>query len=488
MRVLFFGSCPMPVEKELPAQGPGIRTWQLVKPVCDAGHTVFALCLRTEGLYTESIGDCVSSKPYPNLTMWNMKYEVFTNVERIRRMVEEFRPEAIVGAASILPNFTASHVRDMAPFWADCFGDPIAEIQAKAEMYGRERTAEELFGVWKYYRAVLACADHFSALSSAQTHALIGQLALLGRLGYETAGTPLVHTIPCGVEGMPPVPEKTAEPFLRGKRFPADAFVVCFSGSYNTWMDVDLLYEGLEEAMGRVPNLYFLSIGGGTKGYNEKLYNDFCKKVEASANRDRYVLCGWVPFEEASKYYAEADVGINVDRFAYEGVLGSRSRIVQFLAHGLPVITTPLSEVSINLARANLVFCFAMKGEAESPVPVESLPELLMHLVADRDMLEQAGRLGQKIVTTRYSFARTTAPLISWLASPRRAPDNASRSARGGERAYLNEIERAMDYEHTRRMIEFLMQEKHRLDRIRRNPFYRLFRFFKRLFGGGREK
>ncbi len=479
----------MPCEGDLPAQGPGIRTWQLIKPVCDAGHKVRALCLRTEGLYPEKAGDAIISAPYPNLNVYNFSFEAYTNSQRMRSLVQDFKPDAIVGAASVLPNYTAILARDMAPVWADCFGDPITEIQAKAEVYGCERTAEELFGVWRLYHAVLIHADRFSALSDAQSHAIVGQLALLGRLGYENAGCPLVYSIPCGVEEAPSA--SFDENLVRGKRVPADAFVVCFSGSYNTWMDPDHLFEGIEEAMKRLPNLYVLSIGGGTKGYNEKLYKDFCLKAENSPFKERFLLMGWVPFQDAPRYYAESNLGINCDRFTYEGVLGSRNRIVQFLAHGLPVATTALSEISLRLARENLVFPFAMKGASLGAENAEPLPNLLERLASETETLRQAGEAGRRYVLKQFNYERTVKPLLDWLAKPERAPDIKERAKREPlkddkgvviEPAYLNEIELAMDYESSRRQIEFLTGEKRVLDNIRANPFYQLLKAAKGLF------
>jgi len=484
MRVLFFGSCPLPVEKGVPAQGPGIRTWQLVKPVCDFGHTVCAVLLRTEGLYQGLTNDSVTSTPCKNLTIYSMSYEAFSDKERVRKIAEEFKPDAVVGAASVLPNFMACRMADLAPLWADCFGDPIAEIQAKAEIYGPERCAEELFAVWKYYRSVLSRADQFSTLSDAQNHALVGQLALLGRLGCESSGFPFVYTIPCGVEeNLPHLPhlQPSSEPFLRGKKFPANAFVVCFSGSYNTWMDADYLFEALEESMKRIPKLYFLSIGGGTKGYNEKIYDDFCAKTTASPHKDRYILCGWVPFQDVPRYYAQSDVGINIDRFTYEGVLGSRNRILQFLAHGLPVVTTPLSEISIQLAKRGLVYCFRMKNEKGCTFVTEPLPLLLQNLSADPEKLKQTGRLGQKVILEEYNYTRTAAPILDWLVAPSRSPDNIARMKSGSSvPVYLNEIERVMDFETRQDMIDFLSGEKAQLDALRKNPLYRLFKSFKK--------
>ncbi|MBN1899881.1 glycosyltransferase family 4 protein [Candidatus Sumerlaeota bacterium] len=480
MKVLFLGSCPLPIEDGIPIQGPGLRTWQLIKPVCDAGHTVMAFLLRTEGLYEETLNETISSTPYQNLMMYNMSYEAFTNVEQMRKKAEELKPDAIIGAASVLPNYIASQLADIAPFWADCFGDPITEIQAKCEIYGREGCGNELLGVWKYYRAVLSRADQFSALSDAQNHAIVGQLGMLGRLGFETSGFPLINTIPCGVDTAPPL-ENPPEPFLRGVKYPQDAFVVCFSGSYNTWMDVDYLFEGMEEAMNRLPNFWFLSIGGGTKGYNEKLYQDFCQKVENSPNRERYILCGWVPFKEVPRYYAESTLGVNIDRFSYEGVLGSRNRILQFLAYGLPVISTPLSEISVQLAKRGLIYCFRMRNEKGCSIVTEPLPDLLVHLSENLNNVKQTGLLAQKIVKTEYSFKHTAAPLLDWLVSPDCAPDNKIRMEKPetAEPVYLNEIERLNDFERIQKELESLRGEKKQLDAIRKVPLYRILRRIK---------
>lgn len=477
MKVLVFGSCPLPIETGVPAQGPGIRTWQLIKPACDADHEILAICLRTEGAYKETSKNEIRSTPFHNLTMINFTFKYFTDVRRIRKIAEEFSPDAIVGAASALPNFMASQVFDIAPFWADCFGDPLTEIQAKAEVYGRDASGDELFGVWKYYRSVLSKADRFSALSNVQNHDLVGQLALMGRLNYENAGIPLVFTIPCGVEEAPPV-EKHREPILRGKDIPEKAFIVCFSGSYNTWMDLDLMFDEIDKAMEYIPTLYFLSLGGGTKGYNEKLYDDFRRKTEQSAFRDRYLLKGWAPFHEMPRWYAESDIGINVDRFTYEGVTGSRNRIVQFLAHGLPVATTPLCEISRNLAEIHLVYPFRMRDQEGNDSPVESLSELLTRLSANPERLRCIGSQGQRYVLAQYNYRKTSKPLLSWLENPSRSPDNEARIKRNVK--YLNPVEEVMDFDAREQEREYLHGEKAHLDKIRRNPLYRLLRFVKR--------
>jgi glycosyltransferase involved in cell wall biosynthesis len=483
MRVLFFGSCPMPFEKGMPAQGTGIRSWQLIKPVCDAGHEVMAFCLRTDGCYPDSLDDCIRQKTYNGFILYNMSWKAFTDEDKIKKIASEFKPDAIIGAASVLPNYMASRMRHLAPFWADCFGDPISEIQAKAELYGRKKCSNEIFGVWKYYRYILASADHFSALSDAQNHALVGELAILGRLGFANAGKLMVHTIPCGVEEAPPLLKKPDNAFLRGKKFPKKSFVVCFSGSYNTWMDPVLLFNEMEKAMSEIPELVFLSIGGGTKGYNEKLYNDFCKKIKASKYRERYILCGWVPFNKVPEYYAEADIGINIDRFTYEGVLGSRNRIVQFLAHGIPVVSTPLSEISRRLSAESYVYPFKMKEMPPGAPECEDLAALLVNLSKDRKKLAECGRKGREHVVKQYNYPKTAVPLLNWLKNPVRSSDNSPEIRKADKKAvYLNEIKRVMDYEKREALIHYLSEEKSRLDRIRKSPVFRIRRSIKRLF------
>ena len=65
----------------------------------------------------------------------------------------------------------------------------------------------------------------------------------------------------------------------------ADAFVLLWSGSFNTWCDVDTLFTGIERAMERLPSLVFLSTGGEVRGHDEVRTRTFARSSREPPSR-----------------------------------------------------------------------------------------------------------------------------------------------------------------------------------------------------------
>src|SRR6185503_5004587 len=91
----------------------------------------------------------------------------------------------------------------------------------------------------------------------------------------------------------------------------------------------------------------------------------FESRVRASAFAERMHLLGWVDPETVEACTARGNVGVVVERDIYERRLGSENRVVQWMARGLPCITTARSELGRCLtARGLALECRA--GDAQS--------------------------------------------------------------------------------------------------------------------------
>jgi glycosyltransferase involved in cell wall biosynthesis len=289
--------------------------------------------------------------------------------------------------------------------------------------------------VWKLYRKIITGADIFSTVSSPQQLALIGQLALCGRLNQYTFGYKFAHVVPCGID---PETIKTSEEgtpaVFRGKEFREEDFVVFWAGSYNTWTDVETLVRGLEGAMAEEPRIKYLTIGGATPGYNEKVFNDFCRLVDESKFKDRFIIKGWVPNEELDALFTETDCGINVDRPIYESEIGSRNRVLHFIAHGMSVVSTGICEFVKDLIKQEFV------TEFQPGTPASLTAALLRLARQDKASRKQHATAAQRHVLDNYSFGATTKPFIDWLvAGPTQSPDNQKRTSASPK---LNELEK----------------------------------------------
>lgn len=415
-RIVIFGAAPLPLSGDAVASGPSIRTWQFVRPIVDAGHRAVVYALRPGcdegGVLSETEGP-------GGLRVFEVATNFLQNPEVTVERVASFKPDAILGVGTILPVWAGVRLSNLAPVWADVFGDPIVELQAKAQLYPAQGVEDVQYHVYRMLTDVLRRADRLSALSNPQAHAIMGMLALAGRLDARTAAAPLTHVIPCGLDTQAQAPHVASHrDRARAKLgYRPDDFVVAWSGSYNTWMDGDALFEGIERAMRGEPRIRYLSTGGGQADYNSAVYDRFRERVQASPLRDRFDLRGWLPRTEAEFLQAAADVGINIDRWTREAVLGSRSRILHMLNIGLPVASTCICELTRDLRDAGGLFEFAVGDPG-------SLAELLAGLAREPgERLGQSAAVGRDFVRKRYAFEETMRECLEWVEAPRRAPD-----------------------------------------------------------------
>jgi hypothetical protein len=214
----------------------------------------------------------------------------------------------------------------------------MAEAQAKASVEGRNWPVAH---TWSLLAPVLQAADRISVVSERQRYATIGELGAAGRLTAETCGYEFTAVIPCAlvpIDETPPRAPGPREGMVRGRLVPEGAFVVLWSGGFNVWSDVLTLARGLEGAMDREPRLHFVATGGAVPGLDSSTWERFRELVLRSPHRERFHLEGWVTGDRVAGYVEEADLGVLADRMVYEGLLGSKNRVLQWMGAGLPVL------------------------------------------------------------------------------------------------------------------------------------------------------
>ena len=415
MRILLLGIAPLPFERSKNHSAPGLRAWQFCQPLLADGHRV---CLVT-------FGEPLPGEPAPageGLTRVCLAPGDFMDQGRLQQELSRFGPDAVVAASSYQCTRAASLLGQLAPdlpLWVDLPGDMMAEAQLRAATAGVESDPGEppVPDFVADYRSILlpalGRADRFSVVSARQRLCLVGQLGLAGRLGPETLGQELVAVIPASVEA-PPATEEGKPP----EDLPDEGrFVIISSGSFNTWMDIETLFEGLSRAMSRDSRIHFVAAGGAVSGHCEAPLARFKSLVRGSRLRHRFHLRGWLWPEQLRGLYARADLGLNLDLPCYEAELGSRNRVLDWLRHGLCCLTTPCSEFTAELTDLGLAL-------AVPPAEPEALARLLCQLAGPRrGELAPMAEAARRHVLQRQGHALTTAPLRRWARAPARAGD-----------------------------------------------------------------
>jgi hypothetical protein len=386
--------------------GPGRRTTHFAFALADAGHEVTVLWISDDGL-TESVSTRVSTPRGATLEARAISVRTFAD-GRVRRLLDELAPSALVGATVHASAQLARVAAPGVPLWADVFGDPMAEAQAKAAADGDDSSLPRF---WDALTLVLARGDRFSAVSVAQSHALVGQLGLAGRLSGVAVGDDLVAVVPCAAEPS----SAPAVPWLRGERIPLDALIVLFTGSFNTWCDVGTMVSGVERAMDLDTMLHFVATGGAIPGHHSATAREFERRVAGSRHRARFHLLGWIPPARLAALYLEGDVGLNIEQEIYERRLGAENRVTEWMAYGVPAITTGQSELGRSLVDRGLAF-------GVRPGDVEDIGRTLVYLARGRERLRATGLACREDAARRSTFAVTARPLIEWCKAPLARP------------------------------------------------------------------
>ncbi len=407
-RLLILGVSPLPHESTQRSFGPGTRTWQLTEPLLEDGHEILLVGMRIPKTYPDDAPpELIEQRGRLNYA--SVDGETYFQTSYVQNAYDGFHPDAVIfahGSASYADFILESSV----PVWIDLCGHVMAEAQAKAAVYGDDSYLDYFF---RKMLGSLFRGDVFSTVSDAQGWALIGELGMAGRLNSQTDGVRLVHTIPCGAEEDDYTHEKTV---LRGIDVEEDDFVVLWSGGFNTWTDVNTMFEALSIAMDREPSIRFVATGGQIDGHDEITYPRFVDLINASPHRDRFILKGWIARDLVPNTYFEADVGINCEKDIYEVRMGSKHRILDWSRAGLPVVSTRVTELSEAVEEDGVGFIC----DAGDP---EALAGAILEAVERRDELAELGEACRQSMRRRYGFYASTSVLRAWAVNPTFAPD-----------------------------------------------------------------
>ncbi len=410
MRLFLLGMGPLPCEKNILTQTAfGLRTWQFLSVLREwKGKCRLVLLTRREHY-----------KDAPKLQKWEVLTLFGTSVEvlhldkdargfkkELKKAYDGFDPTLAV-AVNPFASAVLAELEPKVPFWADLNGWVMAEAQSQAFI---DQNDSYLSVWWEREKKVLEQADRISTVSEAQKLATLGELASLQRLNAKTEEETLVYTIPNANE-LPNIRKKT--PVWRA-RLPEDAFIVFFSGAYNTWLDEETLFKGVEAAMKESTKLHFVSTGGAVANLANQVFERFQQRCKNSSFSDRFHFLGWLDSEELQESYDCVDLGINVDRDNNEACFGARNRINEWVHYELPVCSTVLTEVARGFNQVEGILAF----EAGNPNDLKKT--LLKAMTLD---LNSFAKRAKAYAEKEWSYEKTTKPLLAWLKTPVFAKD-----------------------------------------------------------------
>jgi glycosyltransferase involved in cell wall biosynthesis len=264
--------------------------------------------------------------------------------------------------------------------------------------------------------------DFFICASERQRNWWLGLLEAHGRINPQTFSADptlrqLVDIVPFGLPSRPP---EHARPVLKGvvPGIGPDDKVILWGGGIWEWLDPLTLIQAMPEIVKRRPDVRLVFPGPrhpDTELAPEMpIYRRTMQLARESDLRDRYVFFGhWVDYGEWQNYLMEADIGVSLHLDTLEARLAFRSRVLDYVWAGLPMVVTRGDATSEMVAQHGL-------GVLVDFADVNGVAEAVLE-VLDADPELQHARFGE--VQAALTWERMAEPLVAFCRNPHHAAD-----------------------------------------------------------------
>lgn len=260
------------------------------------------------------------------------------------------------------------------------------------------------------------CGDFFLCANERQKHLYLGQLMTLGRITPETYKDDpnldsLIAVVPFGLSSEPPVKTR---PALRGvvPGIGVGDKIVLWSGGLYNWFDPQTLIRGVAEVAKKHPTirLYFQGTKHPHPGVPEMPIVAESRELAKSLSLlDTHVFFNdsWVPYDERANYLLEADCGVSTHRDHVETTFSFRTRVLDYLWAGLPMVLTNGDHFGDLVEERGL-------GKAVPAGDIAALANALEKVLYDESF---AGRARSRVEAFRKDFQwdRVLAPVVGYV-------------------------------------------------------------------------
>jgi len=268
----------------------------------------------------------------------------------------------------------------------------------------------------------LSRADLVLCASERQRSLYLGQLAALGRISPTTYEHDpylerLIAVAPFGLDAEPP---RHAHAVLRGvvEGIDDDSRILLWGGGIYSWFDPLALIRAVNALAARQPRTKLVFLGTKHPGVEPMgIVKDAIQLADELGALGRSVVFieGWVPFEERGSFLMEADAGVSTHHAHVETEFSFRTRILDYLWAGLPMVVTT-GDTFADLVEAERLGIVVPAGD-------EKALEVALEKVLYNEAFARATQKRVKVVRRRFEWEHTLEPLRRIAREPKRAAD-----------------------------------------------------------------
>lgn len=271
-------------------------------------------------------------------------------------------------------------------------------------------------------------ADFFLCANDRQRDYWLGILSALNRvnpLTYNDDNTlqKLICVVPFGLPSTPPVHTQSV---LKGV-YPGIAVndkVILWGGGIYEWFDPQILIQAVNQIVATRSDVKLVFMGVKHPNPNVRGF-DKLKQLMALSKElgltDRHVFFNdWVPYEARQNYLLEADIGVSLHLEHIETRYSFRTRILDYIWAGLPILATGGDGFADIIERNGL-------GRIVAPEDVNNVRDALIDMLAISDLGEKTKPQFSR-VAGQLTWLTVTQPLIEFCLSPFFAADRFSQT------------------------------------------------------------
>jgi glycosyltransferase involved in cell wall biosynthesis len=308
------------------------------------------------------------------------------------------------------------------------------------EKLAQSPTIEEQFHVgidvesMAHLRLEGAIGDFFVCASERQRDFWLGTLLVAGRVNAATyAQDPtlreLIDVVPFGIPSEPPRKQRKVLKGVHPGIGPEDR-VLLWNGGLWQWFDPLTLIDAIVEVL-RVRDDVKLFFAAGRHFDPETvpempIYDQTVERCQELGLLDRHVFFGdWIPYDERGEYLLEADLGVSTHRSGVESDFASRTRLLDCIWAGLPVVSTAGDPISDMIARRGL-------GRAVPPKRPDVVAGAILSMLEDDGLRDRVAENAQPL-RAELAWSRVVEPIAAFLERVAFAPDALTTSRTAAE-------------------------------------------------------
>lgn len=276
---------------------------------------------------------------------------------------------------------------------------------------------------WQIHYDQIQAADFIICASEKQRDYWLGWLTALGRVNPYThqADASLRQLIEVVPFGLPDGPPQTTQAVLKGVHpmIGRQDKLILWGGGLWDWLDWRIALEAvalLRQQQAGV-KLFFMGV---KRPHNQYSKMDAVAQAEAYSQAlglwgSHVIFNDWVPYQQRHHYLLEADIGLSLHRNHIETRFAFRTRLLDYMWCGLPIVATEGDVLSDEVTRWQI-------GQTIRSGDVQQLVSVLRDLLQSPNLRQQY-RPQFEQVRQRYQWSQVMQPLIEFCQAPRHAAD-----------------------------------------------------------------